>query len=253
MDYSATVRKIGPGILKVFRLDGQGGVTGLGTGFLYGKRGILVTCHHVIDGAQSIKVKFSDDDEKIFHDAKLVLADPEHDLALLKVETDRAPLVQLSRRTIDGVQPGTQVLYAGYPFNLLTLAAHRGIISAKTTDAVGVTTFLIDGTVNAGNSGCPLMTIKGEVIGVINAKRREQSELLSQVESLAAGVISLHGVDLVKIFQALISNTQLGLGYAVPASYIPPHQEMIKPVASRKNRKRRHAKKWHGNVKIRKK
>ena len=229
MNYTSTIRKIAPGILKVFRLDAAGDVTGTGSGFLYAKKGILVTCNHVVERAHSVAVKFSDDDEKTFHPAKLVLADPEHDLALLKVDTDREPLAQIGRKAIENIQPGMQVLFAGYPFSLLTLTTHRGILSAKTIDVVGATTFLIDGTVNAGNSGCPLMTTKGEVIGVVNAKRREHSELLNQVEGLTAGAIALHGIDLVKIYQALISNTQLGIGYAVPASYIPQHQEMSKP------------------------
>jgi hypothetical protein len=77
------------------------------------------------------------------------------------------------------------------------------------------------------------MNSDGELIGVVNAKRRERSDLLSKVESMAMGAVSLHGIDLVEIYQALISNVQLGIGYAVPASYIPEHKEGSKTTAKR--------------------
>ena len=64
------------------------------------------------------------------------------------------------------------------------------------------------------------------MIGVVNAMRREHSALLAQVQQMTTGAISLHGIDLIDIYKALISNVQLGIGYAVPASYIPPHKEM---------------------------
>ena len=135
------------------------------------------------------------------------------------------------------------VLFSGYPLNLEALTTHQGMLSAITVDALGVTTYLIDGTVNAGNSGCPLMNVKGEILGVVNAKRRERSDLLTKVEAMSLGAISLHGIDLVEIYQALISNVQLGIGYAVPASYIPEHKEpakpMSKPAAKLKNKKNR--------------
>jgi hypothetical protein len=69
------------------------------------------------------------------------------------------------------------------------------------------------------------MNANGEILGVVNAKRRERSDLLTKVEAMTYGAISLHGIDLVEIYQALISNVQLGIGYAVPASYIPEHKE----------------------------
>ena len=67
------------------------------------------------------------------------------------------------------------------------------------------------------------MTIDGKVIGVVNAKRRERSDLLYKVEEMKTGAVALHGIDLVEVYQALISNLQLGIGFAVPCSYIPRH------------------------------
>jgi S1-C subfamily serine protease len=80
---------------------------------------------------------------------------------------------------------------------------------------------LIDGSINPGNSGCPLLNEEGDVIGVVSATRREQSDLLNKVKDMKAGAISLHGIDLVTIYQALMQNLQLGIGYAVPCTYLP--------------------------------
>ena len=135
---------------------------------------------------------------------------------------------------IKDVQEGTEILFAGYPLSLQDLTTHQGIISAITKDLSGITTYLIDGTVNAGNSGCPLMDLGGNVLGVVNAKRREQSNLLSKVESMKTGALSLHGVDLVEIYGAIISNLQLGIGYAIPAKYIPDHKEIIESEPDKK-------------------
>ncbi|MDD5587265.1 MAG: serine protease [Alphaproteobacteria bacterium] len=214
---------------KLYCFNNVGNIVGTGSGFLYAKKGILVTCDHIVEGSHSLICKFSDDDENTFHQAKVALRDQEHDLALLKVDVDREPLPQLSDESIKEIRAGMPVIFSGYPLNLNDLTTHQGILSAITVDAVGVTTYLIDGTVNSGNSGCPLMNAKGEILGVVNAKRRERADLLNKVEAMSLGAISIHGLDLVEIYQALISNVQLGIGYAVPASYIPDHKEIIKP------------------------
>ena len=236
MNFAPIVRKISPAIAKVYCLNSEGDVAGTGSGFLYAKKGMLVTCDHVIQGGQSILCKFPDDTTPqapsgLFRPAKVILRDTEHDLALMRVEIDRVPLSPLSEKSVQEIEAGMPVLFSGYPLNLEALTTHQGILSAVTTDAVGVTTYLIDGTVNSGNSGCPLMNAKGEILGVVNAKRRERSDLLNKVEAMALGAISIHGVDLVEIYHALISNVQLGIGYAVPAAYIPTHTSMPPRVA----------------------
>ncbi len=230
MNLSGIVTKITPSIAKIYCLNEHNLVVGTGSSFLYWQKGLLVTCNHLVEKSHSLVCKFSDEADKL-HPIKVALRDPEHDLALLKIETEREPLAHLTAESGKNIRPGMPVLFSGYPLSLETLTTHQGILSAITVDAVGVTTYLIDGTVNAGNSGCPLMNVKGEILGVVNAKRRERSALLSKVEEMSLGAISLHGIDLVEIYQALISNVQLGIGYAVPASYIPEHKEAPNPVA----------------------
>lgn len=221
MDYTNIVSKIKPSIALVFALNANGSYV-TGSGFVFSKKGILVTCNHVIKDAGTTIIKFPNSDKQI--SAKIVIRDEEHDLALLKFEDNsKEPLPPADSAEI--IKEGMPVLFSGYPLGLQDVTTHQGIISAIIKDATGITTYLIDGTVNSGNSGCPLMNSEGKVIGVVNAKRRESSDLLSKVEGMALGAISLHGIDLVKIYQALINNVQLGMGYAVPASYIPEHRD----------------------------
>lgn len=222
-NYPKIIDKIKPSIALVFSIDAKNKVFGKGSGFVFAKKGILVTCNHVVSESNgSILLRFPDREEHL--PAKVVLRDEEHDLALLKFEDDTR--IPLKEAIIDVVKEGMPVIFSGYPLDLLSLTTHQGILSAIIKDATGVTTYLIDGTVNSGNSGCPLMTQNGEVIGVVNAKRREQSDLLLQVEKMSTGAISIHGVDMINIYQALIENLQLGIGYAIPSVYIPKHQSL---------------------------
>jgi len=220
-DHSSVVAKIKPSIALVIAVNAEGKAFGTGSGFVFSKKNILVTCNHVIKDVASIFIKFPDSE---IIAAKVVVRDEEHDLALLKFDDEkRDPLKMIE---ISSIKEGMSVLFSGYPLSMQDLTTHQGILSAITKDITGATTYLIDGTVNSGNSGCPLMDETGAVMGVVNAKRRERSDLLAKVENMTLGAVSLHGVDLVEIYQALINNVQLGIGYAVPASYIPEHKEM---------------------------
>lgn len=226
MDYSEIIEQIKPSIGIVVRLANINGkimITSKGSGFVFSKKGLLVTCNHVVTGKDSfVKIRFPD--SKDFIDAEVVLRDEEHDLALLKFNDDtREPLNNFGGL----VKEGIPVIFSGYPLGLDDLTTHQGILSAIIKDAANVVTYVIDGTVNPGNSGCPLMTKEGEVIGIVNATRRERLDLLKKVEEMQVGAISLYGTDLVEIYQAITQNLQLGIGYAVPAAYIPTHKDSI--------------------------
>ncbi len=220
MDYSDTVKKVKSSIALVLIFK-DNVIISQGSGFVFWKRGILVTCNHVVEDIHD-KILIIFPDSK-FIDAKIAIQDKEYDLALLKFDDgSREPLAKGDEKN---VKEGIHVLISGYPLGISSLTTHQGILSAITKDATGVITYLIDGTVNVGNSGCPLMNKDGEVIGVVNATRREEATLLSDVQKMEAGAIAIHGVDLVKIYKALISNLQLGMGYAIPCTYIPRHQD----------------------------
>ncbi len=218
----SVIGKIKPSIGLVFAIDPTNKIYGKGSGFVI-EPGILVTCNHVVAvQSANILLQFPDSDEKIA--AKVAIRDEEHDLALLKFDKKEIKSLRICKQ--EEIKEGMAVIFAGYPLDLLSLTTHQGILSTITTDDTGNTVYLIDGTVNSGNSGCPLMNEQGEVIGIVNAKRREQSDLLSEVEKLKSGAISIHGIDMISIYKALIENLQLGIGYAVPSVYIPKRQEV---------------------------
>ncbi len=139
----------------------------LGSGFIVDSTGYVVTNNHVIEGADKITVTLSDNTTL---DAKLVGKDEATDLALLKVTTERKlPFVEFGDS--DGARVGDWVLAIGNPFGLGgTVTA--GIISARSRDIrQGRYDDFIqtDAAINRGNSGGPLFTMDGKVVGINTA------------------------------------------------------------------------------------
>lgn len=139
----------------------------LGSGFIIDKEGYIVTNNHVIEGADQIKVKLSNEIE---YDAEVIGRDPSTDLALIKIESGR----QYSAVTLgnsDALKVGEWVVAIGSPFGLEhTVTA--GIISAKGR-VIGSGPYddfiQTDASINPGNSGGPLINMKGEVVGINTA------------------------------------------------------------------------------------
>ena len=140
---------------------------GLGSGFVIDADGYILTNNHVIEGADEIKVKLSDDREL---DAKLVGADPPTDLALLQVDPEGLTAVELGDS--DALEVGDWVLAIGNPFGLPQTVS-TGIVSAKGRANVGLTDYedfiQTDAAVNPGNSGGPLVDLRGRVVGINTA------------------------------------------------------------------------------------
>lgn len=217
-DCSKVVTQIKPSVAVIFALNEKNEIISKGSGFVFYQEGIMVTCNHVIEKSSTVKIQFSDKKDA-YLDATVTIQDREHDLALLKFDDKIRKPIPKGDKNI--VKEGMPVIVSGYPFNMRDLTIHQGILSAIVEDATGNELYLIDGTINAGNSGCPLLTEGGKVIGVVNAGRRESLKTLEKVDEMKTGAISLYGVDLIEIYQALIKNLQLGIGYAVPYFYIP--------------------------------
>ena len=135
-----------------------------GSGFIVSEDGLIVTNNHVIDGATEVTVKLNDGHEL---EATLVGRDPDTDLALLKVETDR-DLQPVTFADASKVRVGDPVVAIGSPFGLGgTVTA--GIVSAdnRSIGAGRYDDFLqIDAPINRGNSGGPTFNLAGEVVGV---------------------------------------------------------------------------------------
>lgn len=139
----------------------------LGSGFIIDKEGYIVTNNHVIEGADQIKVKLSNDKE---FDAKLIGRDPKTDLALIKIEGANG-LLPLSLGNSDKLEVGRWVVAIGSPFGLeQTVTA--GIVSAKGR-IIGSGPYddfiQTDASINPGNSGGPLINMEGEVVGINTA------------------------------------------------------------------------------------
>ena len=138
---------------------------GVGSGVIISQDGTVLTNHHVIDGAEKIIVQMNDNKT---YEAKIVGSDPLSDLAVLKMEAESLPFLNLGNS--DNVRIGDIVLAIGNPLGIgQTVTA--GIISAK-----GRRTSLSDGSfedflqtdapINRGNSGGALININGELIGI---------------------------------------------------------------------------------------
>jgi serine protease Do len=139
----------------------------LGSGILVDPDGFILTNNHVIEQATKIRVQLNDDVNE--YTARVVGADEETDLAVIKIEPQRKlPWVKLGNS--DGVQVGDWVLAIGSPFGLQATVT-AGIISAKDR-GVGrqFQHFLqTDAAINPGNSGGPLVDMGGQVIGINTA------------------------------------------------------------------------------------
>ena len=154
-----------------FQMQPRGGapqmVEARGSGFIVSADGTVITNNHVVKGATSIKVTL---DDGTVLPAKVVGRDPGTDLAVLKVSS-KTPLPFVELGESDDVEPGQWVVAIGNPFGLGgTVTA--GIVSARGRD-IGdgpYSSFLqIDAPINRGNSGGPLLTQDGKVIGVNTA------------------------------------------------------------------------------------
>jgi S1-C subfamily serine protease len=141
-----------------------------GTGVVIVDSGIILTNLHVVDGAKRIRVVFADGMEAA---AELVGARPEHDLAVLKALSVPDDLEPATMRSTGGLRPGEPVVAVGFPFGIGP-SASAGVISGlgreyRSAEGKRILTNLIqfDAAVNPGNSGGPLVTNEGEVIGIV--------------------------------------------------------------------------------------
>jgi serine protease Do len=139
---------------------------GLGTGMIIDGLGHILTNHHVAGGAQKISVILSDGRQ---YSAKLIGTDPKTDLAVIKIDAQKAlPYIQFGDS--DKVEVGEWVVAIGHPRGL-DQTVTQGIISAKhrqgISDPSSYQDFLqTDAAINPGSSGGPLLNLRGEVVGV---------------------------------------------------------------------------------------
>jgi putative serine protease PepD len=157
-------------------MPGSGTAEAQGSGFVYDTEGHVVTNAHVVDGAQSVEVTFSNGKT---YDATVVGTDPSTDLAVLQVDAPAALLVPLTVGDSSEVSVGDTVVAIGSPFGLQN-SVTAGIVSALGRSMEAPNGFTINGSIqtdaaiNHGNSGGPLLDMDGRVIGV-NAQIASES------------------------------------------------------------------------------
>ncbi|MGC1650257.1 MAG: Do family serine endopeptidase [Candidatus Sulfotelmatobacter sp.] len=170
----------------------------LGSGVIVDPKGYIVTNRHVVEKADRIRVRFQDDPPGVQHDAKVIGADQETDLAVIKVDIDRV-LPSAKMGNSDSMQVGDWVLAVGSPFGLSETVT-AGIVSAKGRDIVPgrqFQTFIqTDAAINPGNSGGPLVNMNGEVIGINTA-------ILSETNAYAGVGFALPSKTVVEVYNQL--------------------------------------------------
>ncbi len=195
LSYAAVVQKAAPAVVNVYaartvttrnplfedpffrRFFGAPGMPGpseqqqrsLGSGVLVDPAGLVVTNHHVIDGADQVKVSLADRRE---FEAEIVLKDARSDLAVLRIKSNGQRFPALEFADSDALQVGDLVLAIGNPFAVGQTVTH-GIISALARTQVGITDYQFfiqtDAAINPGNSGGALVDMSGKIVGINTA------------------------------------------------------------------------------------
>jgi S1-C subfamily serine protease len=141
-----------------------------GTGVVIVDSGLILTNLHVVAGARRVHVTFFDGTDS---EAEVVGTRPEHDLAVLQAKNLPDDMMPAVMRSTEGLAPGEAVVAVGFPFGIGP-SVSSGVISGLRRDYVSpegkrVLSNLIqfDAAVNPGNSGGPLITLDGEVVGIV--------------------------------------------------------------------------------------
>ena len=140
--------------------------TALGSGVIVSQEGHILTNHHVIAGMTEIRVQLTDGRNL---PAALIGSDPASDIAVLRI--DAANIEPLPLGESDDLRVGQQIFAVGNPYGL-DESVTRGIISAKgrqTASDSSIEYIQHDAAVNEGNSGGPLMNVRGEIVGINSA------------------------------------------------------------------------------------
>jgi S1-C subfamily serine protease len=144
----------------------------LGSGVVIIDNGTILTNLHVVWGAKKIRVRFANGHES---DASMVGAMPENDLAVLKAHSLPDDLEAATMRSTGDLKPGDHVVAVGYPFGIGPSVSY-GVVSGlkrefRSPEGEKTLTNLIqfDAAANPGNSGGPLVTMDGQVVGIVTA------------------------------------------------------------------------------------
>jgi len=145
---------------------------GIATGVVFSEDGMIFTNLHVVAGADKIGVVFSDGTES---DVDLINVQPENDLAILQAKTLPDDLRPATLRSTRGLRTGDEVLAVGFPFGIGPTATY-GVVSGLRREHYSkegqrnlIDLIQFDAAANPGNSGGPLVTREGDVVGIVTS------------------------------------------------------------------------------------
>jgi S1-C subfamily serine protease len=184
----AAVQKVGPAVVTVISRTAQG--SGSGSGVIVSDEGYIITNNHVVEGSRDLAVVFADNSRR---EAELIGTDPLNDIAVIQVRGELPAVAVVGDAAT--LQPGEPVLAIGSPLGNFRNSVTAGVVSALNR-SVGPMEGLIqtDAAINSGNSGGPLINLRGEVVGINTLVVRNDLDL-----SFGAAPVE-------------------GLGFAVPSS-----------------------------------
>jgi len=176
-DLAALYERVNPGVVTI--IVATPNASGSGSGFVYDKEGHILTNYHVVEGAETIEVDFTDGN-KVY--GEVIATDLDSDLAVIKVNLPPEELIPLPLGDSDALKVGDQVVAIGNPFRLSSTMT-LGIVSAKGRMLDSIRTsadnspfsagdlIQTDASINPGNSGGPLLNLAGKVVGINRAIR----------------------------------------------------------------------------------
>ena len=197
LDATSAVEKAGPAVVTIVNtqsvMSGRGRfpvqATGIGSGVIVDSRGYIVTNYHVVEGQQSLQVIFSDGTEAA---ATLVGGDPEHDIAVVKVDTEVPAVAEFADS--DALEAGQPVVAIGSALGDFRNTVTAGVVSALHRDLDSTMQTALgdliqtDAAINEGNSGGPLIDLSGQVVGINVAVVRSTGYQGSVAEGLGFAV-----------------------------------------------------------------
>ncbi|MGY4830565.1 Do family serine endopeptidase [Sphaerotilaceae bacterium SBD11-9] len=219
-DFADLVERVGPAVVNIrttekapeglrspFRrrsptLQGSDEVPrGEGSGFILSADGYVMTNAHVVEGATEVYVTLTDKRE---FKAKIIGADERTDVALVKIEGSGLPLLRIG--DVNRLRVGEWVVAIGSPFGLENTVT-AGIVSAKQRETgLDIPFIQTDVAVNPGNSGGPLINIRGEVVGI-------NSQILSPVGSFVGISFAIPIDEAMRIADQLKASGRVVRGY----------------------------------------
>lgn len=187
---------------------------GLGSGVIVSADGYIVTNNHVIDGAERLEVTLNDNRQ---FNATVIGADPNTDLALIKIDATDLPVIPMGDS--DALKVGEWVLAVGNPFGL-TSTVTSGIVSAKARSIssatngrpMGLESYIqTDAAVNPGNSGGALVNLNGELVGINTAIYSQTGSYAGYAFAIPTAVVTKVATDLKQY--GTVQRAFLGISY----------------------------------------